>query len=248
MLCCEIVENYRRRGKIDVDESAHRIKQSFIDHYDHLVSILKEDERLEKLLQILFGPAIDVKGYEVDEFLRYGLIKQGPKDEYTGYSEHFHTFLNIVQREMDYPTKRDDLWTLIGKTERGLRKLISTKLCELYGERWITKAENAHQKLKEIFEGARKRREQEEKNFGSRASQNLLDFTYFNELFAIISSHWKNVFQNVFNMEKNYWGQRFDLLAMVRTPLAHHRPEALDDHQKLTAEGYCREILKLIGE
>jgi len=229
---------FREEQKVDVDETVHRIERSFIDHYDHVVELLREGGSLNKLLQILFGPVVDVKKTDVDKFLKYGLIKPGHQGVYVGFSEHFHNFLNLVQREVD-------LWPIWSDTEKMLRHLITnTMLCH-YGEQWIVKLEKAHPKLKDIFDRCREAQQKEEKAFGSRASTNLIDFTYPQDLFAIIFAEW-NIFKSIFGKDKNYWGHRNQLLAKIRTPLAHNRDESLEGYERQIAEGYCKEILGLV--
>jgi len=236
MLGYEIVELYRTENSVDVDKAFNRVKQSFFDHYNHLIDILEEDGSLHKLLQILFGPVIDVKPPDIDLLLKYGLIKPNSEGTYTAFSEHLQAFLYMLQREID-------LWPILSQTEKALRDLISTEMSKYYGEDWIIKSEKAHPKLKNIFEEARKKQQKEKKLFGTSASQNLLDFTYLNDLMAIISSEWTRIFRDIFGKEKKYWADRINFLSMIRSPLAHQRTESLTEHYQKIAEGYCKEIL-----
>jgi len=237
MLGYEIVEMFLEEDEVDIDKATHRIEHSFIDHYDHLVELLQEDGNLNKLLQILFGPVINVKQTDVDTLLRYGLIKLGPNEVYVGFSEHFHNFLNIVQRDVD-------LWPLWSKTERALRYLITTKMINQYGKDWIAKLEKTHPKLKDMFDSCRRARQKEEKSFGSRASNNLIDFTNPADLFTIIFNEW-NIFNPVFGKDKNYWELQNQLLAKIRNPLAHNRDEILEEYERQKVEGCCKEIMRL---
>lgn len=238
MLGYEIVEMFREEQKVDVDEAAHRVEQSFVDHYDHVVELLREDGSLNKLLQILFGPVVDVKQTDVDKLMRYGLIKPSPQGVYVGFSEHFCSFLNMVQREVD-------LWPIWSDTEKTLRDIITDTMLSHYGEDWIVKLEKARPKLKVIFDRCREAQQREEKSFSSRASRNLIDFTYPQDLFAIIFAEW-NTFKSVFGKDKNYWQQRAQLLAKIRNPLAHNRDEILEDYERQIVEGYYKEILSLM--
>ena len=61
MLGCEIVERFRETEEIDVDKSAETVSQSFFEHYDDTIDLLRDEGNLNKLIQILFGPVIDVK-------------------------------------------------------------------------------------------------------------------------------------------------------------------------------------------
>ncbi|RKY44739.1 MAG: ATP-binding protein [Candidatus Omnitrophota bacterium] len=238
MLGYEICELFREEQNVNVDKAAYRVEQSFLDYYDRTASLLQEDRSLHKLLQILFGPVVDVKQIDIDELLRYGLIKLRKQEKYVAFSEHFHIFLNLIEREVD-------LWPLWRETERALRGVITSKMLEQYGENWIENLKKARPNLKAIFDKCREAQSREKKLFGSRASRSLIDFTYPSDLFQIIFAEW-SVFQPIFGKDKNYWDQRAQLLSKVRTPLAHNRDESLYDDMRKIAEGYCKEILRIV--
>lgn len=235
MLGYEIVELFRERSVVDVDQAARRIGRSFLDQYDHMIRILSEDGSLNKMLQILFGPVVDVKQTDVDEFQRYGLIQPTEQESYGAFSPYFQTYLKLVERQRD-------LWPIWRETEIALRDIITSNMLEQYGEQWIGKLEKARPNLRPIFERCRVAQQNEEKSFGSRASYNLVDFTYPQDLFAIIFAEW-NIFKSVFGKDKTYWDQRAQLLSKIRNPLAHNRDQSLYDYERQVAEGYCKEIL-----
>jgi len=239
MLGYEIVEVFREQGQAEIESAAHRVEQSFLDQYDRMVDLLREDDKLNKLLQILFGPAIDVDQTDVDELLRYGLIRPDEKGTFVAFSAHFQAYLTLIERQVD-------LWPIWSETERALRQLITTTMFDRYGERWATKLEQARPNLKPIFERCREAQQREEKSFGSRASRNLIDFTYPQDLFTILFAEW-NTFKSVLGKDKSYWDQRAQLLAKIRNPLAHNRDEVLYDYERQIAEGYCKEILSLFS-
>lgn len=239
MLGYEIVEYFRETSRVDVDVAAQRAEHSFLDQYDHMINILSEDNSLKKILQILFGPIVDVKQTDVDEFMRYGLIQPGGQGSYTAFSAHFQTYLKLIERQ-------SDLWPVWRETELTLRNCIMTAMMGQYGEQWIAQLEKAHSNLKLIFDRCREAQQKEGKSFGSRASRNLIDFTYPQDLFAIIFSEW-NMFKTKFGKDKNYWDQRSQLLGKIRNPLAHNRDTALYDYERQLAEGYCKEILTILS-
>ena len=241
MLGYEVLEVFREEQEADVDKAAQRVAQDFLAQYDRMVDLLREDGNLGKLLQVLFGPIVDVKQTDVDELLRYGFIKLDEQDTYVAFSGHFQTFLGLVEREANL-----DLWPIWRETEIALRHFVTTMMLETYGEYWIEKLEKARPNLKTTFEQCRQAQKKEEKSFGSRASRNLIDFTYPQDLFVIIFAEW-NAFKTTFGKDKNYWSQRSDLLARIRNPLAHNRNEALYYYERQIAEGYCKEILAVIG-
>jgi len=116
-----------------------------------------------------------------------------------------------------------------------------------YGEQWISTLEKTRPNLKQIFDRCREAQQKEIKSFGNRASRNLIDFAYPKDLFAIIFAEW-NAFKTVFGKDKGYWDQRAQLLSRVRTPLAHNLDQVLYDHERLIAEGYCKELLQIFGD
>ncbi len=235
MLGYEMVELFRETNVSDVHEAAKRVEQSFIHHYEHMLDVLREDGSLSKILQILFGPVIDVQPTDAEELQRYGLIRPTEQGNYASFSEHFQAYLKMIGRNVD-------LWPLWRETEIALRRLVTERMINQYGEHWVDKSCKARPNLKPIFERCAEAQQREERSFGSRASRNLLDFTYPRDLFDIIFAEWA-MFKDVFGKDKAYWDQRSQLLSKIRNPLAHNREQSLYDYERQIAEGYCREIL-----
>lgn len=242
MLGYELIELFRETGRQDnndVDKAAKRIEQSFIDHYEHTLNILKEEGNLNKILQILFGPIVDVKRADVDELQRYGLIRPAEQGNYVAFSGHFQTFLKMIDRQVD-------LWPLWRKTETALRQVITERMIEQYGAEWIEILYKSRPNLQPAIDRCRDAQRREEISFGSKASRNLIDFANPMDLFDIIFAEW-SVFRDILGKDKNYWGQRAQFLSKIRTPLAHNRDQSLYDYERQIAEGYCKEILASLG-
>ena len=248
MLGWEIVERFRhnQEQEIDVDKAANAVLQSIFVHYDDMIRLLREDKKLNKLLQILFGPAIDVKPPDVTEFQNYGLIKPTEDGTYAAYSEHLHDYLKLHERSTEFA---DDLWPIWRDTEKALREVITITMSKTYGDNWIEELERGRSNLKKIFDNCREAQQQEEKSFGDRASQDLIDFTYPADLFTIICARglWKPYFEPIFGHNPNHWEHRKQFLARCRNPLAHNRPEILHSHEVKIIEGYCQEILSVLS-
>ena len=245
-LGCEIVEMFRRNQEIDVDKAAETIIQSVFGHYDDMIRLLREDETLNNLLQILFGPVIDVKQTDVTELQNYGLISPTENGAYVAYSEHFHDYLRLHERSTEFA---DDLWPIWRDTEKALREVITTTMSKTYGDNWIEELEKGRSNLKDIFDKCRKAQQKEEKSFGDRASRDLIDFTYPADLFMIICAKglWKPYFEPIFGHNPNYWEHRKQSLAKCRNPLAHNREKILRPHELQTIEAYCNEILTIFS-
>ncbi len=252
MLGCEIIEICQKGQETNVEKAVSQIAQALFGHYHHIVDLLEEDESLDGLLQILFGPVIDVRQETVNEFLGYGLIQETDDGTYVGFSEHFHEFLQLIERKIGV----GDLWPIWRDTEKTLRQWITTTMIDKYGERWVEQLEKAHPRFHKkhpktgepgIFEQCRIAQQKDERVFGNRASQNLIDFTYPQDLFAIIFAEW-NSFKDTFGRDKPYWDQRAQLLSKIRNPLAHNRDESLRAFERQIAEGYCNEILDTLRD
>jgi AAA+ ATPase superfamily predicted ATPase len=140
MLGYEVVEVFCEQQRVDVNVAFQKIERSFVNHYDSIFYLLQEDGNLGKLLQILFGPVIDVKQTDVDEFLRYGFIRLNKQGTYTAFSEHFHSFLSLIERETD-------LWNVWRDTEKNLRIVLTSTLQDKYGSDWFSQLEKSHPNL-----------------------------------------------------------------------------------------------------
>lgn len=248
MLGWEIIEKFRQNQeqKIDVNKAADAILQSVFEHYDDMIRLLREDGTLNKLLQILFGPVIDVKQTDVTELQNYGLIQPTENGTYAAYSEHFHDYLKLHERSTEFTA---DLWPIWRDTEKALREVITATMFNVHGSQWIKRLEEERPNLRSIFDECRKAQQKEERSFGDRASQNLIDFTYPADLFTIICARglWKPYFESIFGHNTTYWEQRKQLLAKCRNPLAHNRSEILQVHELKTIEAYCQEILSILS-
>lgn len=240
MLGYELVEYYFDNQSTDIDLSAKAVEHALLDQYDRLIELMKEDNTLTKLLQILFGPVVDVLQTEVDDFLRYGLIQEHQDGFYTAFSQHFQLYLQVIERTVD-------LWAIWKDTERALRTVIVEKMLNKYGENWIVELEKKAN-IKNMFDECRRMQQKEEQSFGNRASKSLLDFTYPKQLFELVltKSEWNDTFKSIFGKDKQYWEQRAQLLSKIRNPLAHNREQVIYEYERKVATGYCEEILQVI--
>src|SRR5205814_834260 len=137
MLNYEIVEIFRKQKTIDVSDAYRKKAPSFTHYYKHMQRLLEEDNRLNKLLQILCGPVVDINHTDVDGFLAYGLIKKGPDDTYHAFAPHFQAYLNLIARKIP-------LWPMLTQTEEALRATIEKALHRLYGDLWVEELEKTH--------------------------------------------------------------------------------------------------------
>ena len=248
MLGWEIVERFRqnKEQEIDINKAADAVLQPIFAHYEDMIRVLREDETLNKLLQILFGPVVDVKPTDVTELENYGLIKSTEEGNYVAYSEHFHDYLKLHERSTEFA---DEIWPIWRETEKTLRVAITTVMFQAFGDDWIKELGKGRPNLLKIFDGCRDAQQKEERTFGDRASKNLIDFTYPADLFTIIFAKglWQPYFQPLFGHNPNYWEGRKQLLSRCRNPLHHHR-DILEPYERKTVEVYCEEILTVLSD
>ena len=74
--------------------------------------------------------------------------------------------------------------------------------------------------------------------------ESLLAYTYPMDLYALMAADWPHFAEPFLGPDKRAWATKFSVLAKVRTPLAHNREEAVNEAERVQAEGVCREILQ----
>jgi len=246
-----IVEAFKENQKINIDDVFKKTQLQFLDYYDQLIALLREDSTFVKLLQILFGPKIDIKPYDIDELLIYGLIKKGDK-YFIAFSQHFQNYLKFKEREEKIEI---ETWQLISQAEKGLRQLVLEIFIENFGENWKQGYLNLYadipekkNRLCEIFERLESAYQRDIEQYGSLAlSLTPLDETYVHQLFDyFILFSWDDLFRPIFQKDKKYWKKVKDDLELVRNPIAHQKIQLLLDSEIRKAEEYCTEILSIV--
>jgi len=239
LLGFELVQSHLTGGTVNVEAVCHQLSPAFVTYYSDILNLLREDGRLAKLVQILVGPVYDVTQLDIDHFLRYGLIVPSV-DQYRAYSSHFENYLRLESR-------RIELWPLWRDTEHGLRKRVTCYLLERYGEDWMSKLLKARPTLEKILSHCQRAQAKEMRAFGPCASTNLLDYSYPDDLFQIMRTEWK-WFQPILKGDVKDWERDFQVLAKIRTPLAHNRDTSAYESERDKATGICKQILKRFEE
>nr|VFK30912.1 MAG: AAA ATPase domain-containing protein [Candidatus Kentron sp. MB] len=215
-----------------------------LDHYRRLRNLLEEDKLFDQLVQATVGPHWSLRLEDVERLVQYGIMRRIPVPEgghrFQAWSGHFQEFLEKCAREKP-------VWDLWRETETGLRDLIESVYTEKSGQNWQSILRKRHEKsLGEMFSKCESAMAKEQKNFGLSASDRLLDYTYPMDLWTMISVEWQH-FRDILDRDKKYWGERFSLLAKIRTPIAHSR-ESIPEHDLTAAQSYCQELLACINE
>lgn len=234
VLGCEYVNRHINNDTSNLETWFVEAGKNLIElSYRKLVRTLAGEKSLNKLIEIVVGPPVDVTGFDVDEFEDTGLIIKDMQ-VFRPFSEHFMGYLEVIARDIP-------LWPAWARTEESIRRVVLEILQKKYTSGWVAALEGK-EKLSRIMGTCRDRRAKAVKSFGSRAPDNLLLFTYPGELFAIISTEW-NLFVPVLGKNTDYWEKRFGHLAKIRNPLCHNWDVADMRRDKLYAEEYCNEIL-----
>ncbi len=246
----EIVEFFKDGQEIDIDVLFKKTQLQFSDYYEQLIALLREDNTFTNLLQILFGPKINVKPTDIDELLIYGLIRKG-ETYFTAFSQHFQSYLKYKEREEKIEI---ETWQLISQAEKGLRQLILNVFKENFGENWEEKYLNKYEsipakkkRLSEIFEMLKNAYQRDIEEYGNLAlNLTLLDQTYMHQLFDyFILFSWNDLFKTIFKKDKKYWNEVKEYLEKVRNPMAHQKLQVLLESEVKKTEEYCKEIITI---
>ena len=153
------------------------------------------------------------------------------------FSESFSQYLLLLE-----DTRTSDDWRLWHRTETGLRAALSSALEHAYGGTWpITLAESQKKLVVDC-----QTRQDRDRAFGDTVSDDglLLEYAYPKDSLAIMMRHWAQV-EPVFGDCKEEWRQKIELIAKVRTPMAHNRRAGTSPALMKQFRETCREILGL---
>lgn len=247
----EIVETFKEEGRFSVPEIFEKIRLDFEDYYEQLIALLKEDRTYEKMLQILFGPMLNVTDGDIKELRDiYGLIEEInlPNNDkgLVAFSQHFQEYLSNLGRKVDF-------WSLWTTLETKMREVVTKVMEARYGETWMTNLESmfpAHF-IGDLSSGKIGAVSKRDKAREDNKSNNLLDYLDAYPLFEIVLSKkcW-NDFKDIFggDKEKADFEKKIQLIIKIRNPYAHSRFHAIDSTTVQQAEIYCKEILDKINQ
>lgn len=217
------------------------------NEYERLMSLLDEQHLLNKLYQIVIGPAYDYTKADVQKLYDYGLIGIENKQA-TLQSKKLLEYMRMKEATFDfYP-----LWN---KTERRMRNLLKYKLKEKYGEKWeddiktlyITPNCNSLS-LGGYLDKAQKLQNTVAKQkdlYIQNASYSIIEALTTAGLFAFYVKEYK-LFQSALGMDKNEFSKITMHLTKARNPYQHNNDDLIDPAFKNLTKGYCELINKKI--
>ena len=230
-------EDAQRGSSIDVDWINRTCARIVLEYVPQMSTVLGDGPMLSKAVQVLVGPQWDVTQEDVDSLCELGVVLQDDTAGLRGFSRAVEDHLRLVELDVD-------VWSLWRDTERALRKVLEHHLEQTFGAPWPIPLCKARPKLKRMIDDCRQNQERERKRAGDRASKSLLAYAYPNNLYEVMCADWARLGQPLLGNDRQGWKVKFELLARVRTPLAHNREEAVGPGERTQAQGYCKEILE----
>lgn len=248
--------------EIDDDVIISNLRLEFLNQFSTIQDTLKNEDLLDKAIQLVVGPVYDVNKLSEERLLKFGFIKVVDNEQkmnvlgrmmgatyqgnsYTCFSDYF---TNVLERNV---IEDIDYWPIWKETEKMVRELIKTYLDERYGPDWETQIIadcGKNPNWVTSFELLKSTREKTLRLFPS-ASNHLVDYTLTRDMFNVfINTGWGAWFNQVFGADKKPWSTKFLFLAEVRNPMAHNNSEFISEEQKTTATTYCQEIKKAIRD
>ncbi len=217
--------------------------QQFLDYYENLDRLLREEGNFDAMVKVFVGPRYDLKDYDVQNLFAMGYLDS--MEPPRSICLHYEEFLRTEAVDVD-------VWHALSETERLLRVVVEREMERLYGRGWEQELRARHGNSWFLdFEKADTYRENNRRRFGHRieGNESLLNVVSIGELNNIIRFYWAECFSKYFGGgTKESWCSRINHLAVARCPLAHSTPEYLTDEDIAAAEQYCREISESIRQ
>ena len=217
------------------------------NEYERLMSLLDEQHLLDKLYQIVIGPAYDYTKADVQKLYDYGLI--GIENEQaTLQSKKLLEYMRMKEGTFDfYP-----LWN---KTERRMRNLLKYKLKEKYGETWEEQIKSLyitpgchHMSLGGYLTVALDLQNKVAKQtdlYIQNASYSIIEALTTAGLFAFYVKEYA-LFQAELGMDKNEFSKITTHLTKARNPYQHNNDDLIEPAFKNLTKGYCELLNKKI--
>ena len=222
-----------------VDHNGHDFADYLTTVFLRLVRYLGLIERLDACAQIVCGPLVDQLYLERRDLERLGFVSADSDRDAVCFSLH-PAFVEVLEHE----TRSLNAWGVLGKAEIQSRRVIENCLGSEYGPSWAAVVAASSPALETVYKSALRSLQREARVFGSAGG--WLDYTYPRDLWAIISKYW-HLFARIFpSGDQAYWRQRFEGLATLRGPLAHHR--SLTEDEKSNCKRWARQIVLAIDQ
>lgn len=232
----------------NVENVIESVKLDILKYFDDIFYVLEKDSLTDKLIRIYSGIYEGVSQSEEEYLLKYGLFIQDERKELKPFSNFFDNYLNIKWR--DTPFKL--IWP---EAERALKRVITKCVNEIYGDDWERLILNDLPVItyppddRRLIQTLQERRMKEKRDFGSKASRNLIDQLYPRHFSIFIELHWDEFYEDIFESSLEYWLDNLEFLAKrIRNPESHSRADLLTDKELREASLICTEIVEKVDK
>lgn len=248
-----------------LDDSSSSVKTVYEEHeleffklFDGLMDLLKDQDLLNALYQIVLGPmGEDATRDKILALCNYGIVKEKENGEYLAVSPLFREYMIMKERTIDfYP-----LWN---RAEKLLRKTICVCLGKVYGENWASKVYSKYTTSE--FEQPRRGNKPVASLF--REAQNLIErmkrnhsmfdigedeynFVYGGTtslLAEVIIQEYDRCFKDVFLMPLEDFRNTIFSIISVRNPYDHNNDQLIRASSKQEGASKIKQIVELMNK
>lgn len=245
-----------------LSEIGSELKKFLWDNYDDIISLMEKEGLKSHFIQAVVGPVVNLTQMGIERLTKYGLVqpilareKYGTNFQtlidaglvnesdisYNSLSIHLNDYLK--QKETEF-----DIWALWTEAEHQVRNLIKIYLKEKYGNDWRDSFILANPRKENDIFRLEDMRTRNKKTFGNSASDNLVNYTYPQDMWnCFISSDW-TWFQRILAGQQANWREKFLLLAKVRNPIAHSNRDFVIQDEQTKAKEICNELITNINK
>lgn len=233
-------------------------QEVFYNEYQKLFDILKDQDLLNSLYQIILGPlGDDATPRQIKRLLNYGIIQEDENGNYHTISKYFRQYMVVKEQVIDfYP-----LWN---RTEKLFRLTGAKALEEKYGPTWEDKLREIYVKEDDSPRGhgkymstgdyilaATNQVENMKKNVGTYEI-NPEEITLFNgtttgAMFEIIRAEY-DCFKDIFKMDRKEFKAITDSITSARNPYDHNNDQLIKADVKQRTNENCSKFVKLMEE
>jgi len=247
---------------LDSFEKLDEIRLSLWHQFKTIQETLKQENLLDKAIQLILGPTYDVTKLQEEKLLKYQFIQSannerklhilgrlvGPSSQGSSYICFSDYFTKLFDQEH---WDAIDYWPLWTDTEKKIRSLIKIYISERYSTDWEIEMQSKYgdsQEWMKLFDSLIRTRKIS-KNLFPNSSNNLVDYTLTRDMYNVfMSKAWNEWFGTVFVGQRKEWAAKFNFLAEVRNPMAHNNREFVSKDQIIQATEYCNLIMRTIGK
>lgn len=249
-------EEFLRSGTVNPDT----VSSQFIDSFEKIISLLKEENLLTPMLQMFVGPCYNLAEADVQKLVAMGYCMKRSaleavsekEGQYTDYCDPENTgaYLTVCGYFIDYlnavhQAEIDDIWPKLTHTERRLRAVIETEFKNLYGEAWKTQLEarlSSEPEARRRNDGFLREHDRVFRRAGQKKQEavgnSLLNVISIKSLSYLIRRQW-STFEKYFGCGQEEFKRKMDTLYRARNPISHSNGELLTPEDIAAVELIC---------